>query len=833
MFFLSARRTDVVAVNRRIQGEEKMKMKQSPFDVLLRKGLPRLSGSISGIPLLKPVNVIRDGFGIPHIFAQNEQDLMAAQGFVHAQDRLWQMEMTRRFSTGRLSEIVGEETLELDLFTKIMGFDRLIERAVSHVAEEDRVLLESYTAGINAFIQSTEKHLPLEFRTLKCVPAPWKIEDIGGSLAINAWFLQTNFQEEILALLCRKRLNASQWNKIFPSSPGEKLPEEDFFHKFRDIRIGKLLPEALAYYSTLALPPAASNNWIVSDATNGHPLLANDLHLSMMVPQIWYFCHLHCPTLNVIGASMPGSPGIIIGRNERIAWGVTNMMTDCVDLYVLKVDPGNPRRYFVEGQAHEIDVEELSIPLRGGMKKKAHVLRTIHGTVLTEVEEGVEAVVVLKWYGTLHDNALLDSTISGFFSLIRAGSVKEAFEACRSITSIGQNFVIGDVQGNIGWHTTGAVPVRQGYSGRLPADGSSGEHGWEGFLPREQMPHSYNPRPSRIVTANHKTTTKTHPHSITHSWCAPYRFERIEHLIGELSCPTVDDFRKAQMDSHSLQAEKILPTLLRFSCSDPLAREAQEILRNWDCTMQAESRPALVFNVFLVQFACLLLGDLLGDALPLFLSLMGLTYTGVDEVLGPGGSKSGGLKSGGYRSGSDSHKEILGDRSLETLCEESLKESIQFICRTLGKNRRKWSWGRLHTYLFMHPAGRGGNSSSPTWKARAASWLLNRGPYPAPGNGSTLNAAVFNPGHRGGFSSKFAAHTIPSLRMVADLSHMDRTYIIGPMGQSGQPGSRHYADMINPWLHGLLTPIPLTREEAEKIGRHTLKLYPEMNTGAP
>jgi len=778
---------------------KKMKMKKSPFDVLLRKGRARHHGSISGLPFSEPVRVMRDGFGIPHIFAQNERDLMAAQGFVHAQDRLWQMEITRRFASGTLAETAGEEALELDLFTRLAGFDRLKKRALLSLPEEGKTLYRAYAKGVNACISSSGSNLPIEFRKLKLIPVPWKIEDSAASLSLNAWFLQTNYQEEVLALLCRKRITADQWNELFPSSPGEELPAEDFFSRFRDVKIGKILPEALAYYRELSVGNGASNNWITSDPKHGHVLLANDPHLSLTVPQIWYFCHLHCPTLHVCGASMPGTPGIIIGRNERISWGITNVMTDCVDLYILKVDPKNPSRYYIKDRAYEMKREELAIPIKGEKLRDYTLFRTVHGTVITGMEVGVEAVVTLKWYGTLEEDEFSDSTIHGFLSLMRAGSVKEAFEACSAIKSVGQNFVIGDTEGNIGWHTTGSVPLRRGYSGRLPADGSSGEHRWDGFLPYNKMPHSYNPLKKRITTANHKTTHTGHP--VSHSWCAPYRYERILHLLDEHPSPTAEDFQKIQMDSYSLQAEKMLPAVLGFSPSDSLAREAQNILQGWGCNMEEGSRPALVFNVFLVEFARLLLGSLLGDSLPLFFSLMGYIYSGVDTVLTSGG---------------DSAQKLLDGQSLESLCEQALTRAMRFLQRTLGKNREKWSWGLLHRYHFCHPGGRG----------HIASWLLNRGPYPAPGNGSTVNVSLYNPGHRGGSNMQYTVHTTPSLRMVADLSHPDRTYLIGPMGQSGQPGSRHYADMIDPWRKGELVPLPLSRDTVERIAVHTLELFP-------
>jgi penicillin amidase len=781
-----------------------MKKTRSIFKVLLRRGHSRLQGKVCGLPLSAPVEIFRDETGIPHIFARNESDLMMAQGFVHAQDRLWQMEAIRRITTGTLAEIAGEEAADMDVFSRLAGFNIMVERALKSLSEKDEKLCGSYVTGINTFVRTAGRALPLEFRFLKFTPAPWRIADIGGSLAVNAWFLQTNYQQELLAALSRKTFTIQQWNEMFPSYPGEKLPEEDFFSRSKDLKIGKILPHALAFYPELSVLSGGSNNWVAAKAEGELPLIANDPHLGNMLPQIWYFCHLHCPTLNVCGSSLPGSPGVILGRNDHIAWGTTNIMTDIVDLFIIRVDPQNPTRYFVKGGVYEMEPEDVTVHLTGGTQRATTIYRTIHGPVITALGKGIDAAVALKWYGTLEDGVLKDSTLPGFFTLMRAKSVEEAFEACRVITMVGQNIVVGDVHGNIGWHTTGAVPVRKGYSGWLPADGSSGLHSWAGFLSPEKMPHVLNPAENYIVTANNKITGSECLHPISYSWCAPYRFERIVSLIKQMGKPSVEDFRKVQLDSLSLQAERTLPVILGYSYSDPRAQEAAGILRGWDCRITSGSVEALVFNVFLVKFARLLLGDVLGEGIQLFLSLMPYLYTVVDDLLFSG-DRTGSRESG-----------LLKGRSLQAICENSLSLTISFLSETLGSRRNKWSWGRLHTYHFKHPGA----------KSRLVSWLLNRGPYPAPGNATTVNQAAFNPACQGKIRDRYEASIVPSFRMISSLCDPDKTFIIGPMGQSGQPGDKHYDDMIDRWLAGDLVQIPLTRKAVERIAVNKLELFP-------
>ncbi|MGQ9617161.1 MAG: penicillin acylase family protein [Spirochaetota bacterium] len=781
-----------------------MKWKRSPFDIFLRRGFPRVRGKATGLPLSSQVEVLRDGFGIPHIFAHNERDMIMAQGFVHAQDRLWQMETIRRMASGTLAEVAGEKAVELDVFSRIAGFSTLRERALRALSDDEKELMEAYTTGINAYLEQAGKRLPLEFRVLKFKPSPWKCEEVGSSLAINAWFLETNFREELLALLGRKNLTIQLWNEIFPSHPDEDIAEEDFFIKFRDLKIGRVIPEALGFYPELFIPASASNNWVVAEADGGLPLLANDPHMSMVVPQIWYFCHLSCPTMNVCGASLPGSPGIVLGRNEHIGWGATNVMTDCVDLYILRVEPDNPERYYVKDEIKEMEKEHITISVSGGKRREAIIYRTIHGPVITEVKRGVEAVVTLKWYGTLEEGVLHDRTMHGFLSLMRAESVEQALDECKSITTVCQNFVMADEKGHIGWCASGAVPLREGYTGRLPADGSSGKNLWSGFIPLEKMPWRLDPGEGYIATANNRIVDGRYPHKITHSWCAPYRYERIFELLKGLESPQIDDFRKIQLDNYSIQAERIIPNIVRFKYSNPLAVEASELLKVWDFTVSGESRQALIFNVFLVEFAHVLLESFLGDAMPLFLSLMPFMYTGVDRVLEKGQGSNG--------NGST----ILNRRKLDSLCEQALVKTMQFISETLGRKRKNWRWGNLHTYHYKHPGAEGGVSS----------WLLNRGPYPASGNGSTINASPFNPAHRGGAFERYRTSVVPSMRMVVSLADEDSTFIIGPMGQSGQPGSKHYADMIEPWMKGELVQIPLIRKAVEKISIKRVVLIP-------
>jgi len=788
------------------------------FGRVLSSNGGKISGEISGIPVTSPVEVLRDELGIPHIFADNELDLVTAQGFVHAQDRLWQMESGRRVASGRLAEAGGAALADLDHFTLLAGFKGIRDRAIATLTPENRKLLEAYAAGINAYIDYAGDDVPLEFKTLKLTPPRWSVDDLCGVLPLNAWFLQTNYHEEIVAVLARDRLTSEQFAELYPSGPDAKLPHEPFFERFAKTRVAPFLPAALAFYPELSAAGGGSNNWAIRHGEGGMPEIANDPHLAMTVPQVWHVCHLHCPTLNIAGVAMPGVPGIVIGRNLKLAWGVTNVMTDIVDLYMLRIDPVRPTRYRLGSEWREMEREEIRIPVRGGPTLARTIYRTVHGAVLTEVTEGAEAVVALKWYGTLPEAEIAENSINGFFSLFRSRTVAEAFEAGRSLSTVGQNLVCGDTAGDIGWHATGLVPVRRGYSGRAPADGSGGMEDdaqpdgddWTGFLPYDQMPAAKNPPTGYLATANNRTVDDDYPHHITYAWTAPYRRERIAARLAQklkAGVPRLEDMQEIQRDVYVLQAERLLPKLLEFEFHNSDALLARKILAEWDLVADRGSRGALIFSIFQTEFQRLLLAERLGAAFAVYISTAPLFYSAVDEALRRG-TLSKLLEGTKY-----------GANGLAALCEESLARAVAVARKALGRNIRRWHWGRLHTYLFAHPGATG----------PLTEWLLNRGPYAAPGTSTTVNVSAFNPANSGG--SGRAAHarayrsmTIPSMRFTASLADPDRTFIMAPMGQSGRPGNLHYDDMIRPWIEGEVVQLPLTEEAARRIARIRLVL---------
>jgi len=776
---------------------------QGCSSLLLNRGFPEHEGSIPGLPLHGPVEVLRDSWGIPYIYAEDEHDLMVAQGFVHAQDRLWQMETVRRLAQGRLSEIAGETSLMIDYFVRLLGLPQLRRSVVKALSQEERDLFQAYTDGVNAYLLLRGQDLPLEFRSLGLVPEPWTIEDLASFLALNAWFLQTNYTPELLSIKARSKLELKQWGDLFPSHPGADLPEDTYFQKVRHLKMGPFIPAALAFFDE-AFPPKASgaggsNNWVVARGQDGKPLLANDPHLALTVPGIWYFCHLDAPDMHAAGASLAGAPGIVIGHNDSVAWGLTNVQIDCTDLFVLRVDPDHPTRYQVDGRTLQMEREELRFGLPQGKSKSLSLFRTIYGPVITEVKKGIEAVVALKWYGTLPGEELTDYTFDGFRSLSRARNVEEALYAGRHIAIAGQNLVVADKEGHIGWHVTGAVPLRKGYSGRLPADGSSGTMNWAGFLPYTCLPSCVDPPERWIATANQRVVGDQDTYPLSFSWTAPYRYERIAQRLRELSGPSMEDFRRIQMDVHSLQADRILPRILSFAYRDEKAKVAAHILEKWDREVRSQSQGAAVYEVFLVEWVRTLLEDELGEDLPLYFYTSTFSYSIQDVILDRPDSPLW------------DRKDTLKQESPQEILEVSLTRTMDWLEKRLGPDREGWTWGRLHQVLFRHPGAKGCFTDC----------LLNRGPFPADGDSTTVNVGLFIPAQ-----GEYRVFVIPSMRMIVPLGNLDQTQAIGPMGQSGQPGHPHYDDMIGPWMRGDTATLPFHRELVEEKGMVRLFLRP-------
>ncbi|HTP57589.1 MAG TPA: penicillin acylase family protein, partial [Spirochaetia bacterium] len=506
------------------------------------------------------------------------------------------------------------------------------------------------------------------------------------------------------------------------------------------------------------------------------------------LPSVWYFCHLCVPgVVNIAGASLAGSPGVAIGRTDRVGWTVTNFMLDCVDILAYRVDPDDPMRYFTKAGPQRIREEPVTIKLPKGKSVTLPLYRTKDGPVVTALDKGVSAAAVMRWYGTIPAQSVQDRTIRGILGFMKAQSVGQLLEAAGNWKYVSMNFVAADVDGHIGWHVSGAAPVRDGYSGRLPADASSGQD-WSGFIPFQDMPHVRDPEEGFIVTANYRPAGYPDDAVFSHIWCPPYRCQRITRALQAMHNPGVEDFRALQMDVHSAQADRILPLLSTLSFEDPAAIEAARMLAAWDREVRSDSPAAAVFEVFLTELARRTVGPRLGSDLGFYFNA--LSYGVENDIL---------LKP----------QSPLWNGTMREEVERTLADTMNVCEKRMGRNRNAWRWGLLHRHVFRHPGATG----------KVTAWLLNPPDEPAHGDSNTVNVSW--PSRAGG---SYDAATVPSMRMIASMGDPDGLLFIGPLGQSGQPGHPHYEDLTKMWLEGSHVRIPLSEEGVRRVTREKLVL---------
>ncbi|MBN1351332.1 penicillin acylase family protein [candidate division KSB1 bacterium] len=762
------------------------------------KGFPVYTGEISGSGVKSEISIARDAAGIPHIKAANESDLYFAQGFVHAQDRLWQMDVIRRVAQGRLAEIAGEKFVDIDICARLLGLDDAVVQLSEQASPAALRIIKAYCRGINYYIKSNKENLPLEFNALDYVPPPFEPSDIFSVMVVNSWFLNQNYLHEVLALLLHDRFTTKDFNTLLPAYPGATFPPDTYFDNFQQAKIAPLLPalSVLRGKTEFSKNGGGSNIWVASGTKtkSGKPILANDPHLALTVPSVWYFNHLSSPQVHCTGASMPGAPSVIIGHNEAVTWGFTNVMADYVDLVLLKVDPENPVRYEVDGEMLEMGREEIEIKRRKDDPLRLTIYQSIHGPVISTMEPGYDLQVALKWIIQSKDNSL-----EAFLKLNRARTVTEALDAGKLIGHIGLNLIAADTSGDIGWQMTGNFPIRQNYSGRFPADGSRSSFNWLGFIPTDDLPRKINPPEGMIYTSNNRVLPHGYPYSISYAWAAPYRAQRVAQLLAESDSLSVEKFKEIQRDDLSIQAQKLIPQLAPSSPTDPDAKWAIDELRKWDCRVAANSRGALIFEQFLIAFTRALVGDEMQQNIAAYFDCFHFSYLIFDEILFHPNSR-------------------LWDRidtpqneSAGEIVETALRNTVLFLSEKLGSDREQWTWGKQHKILYEYPGGQ-------SW---FTGMYLNEGPFEIGGDQNTVNAASFTP-----TGDYYKVKVVPSLRMIVDMANLDNSLIIGTMGQSGQPRHSHYKDMIEKWMNHDYLKMHFSADDLETIQKALLLIKP-------
>ena len=784
----------------------------------VRGALPPYSGQVEATGLKAPVEILRDKNAVPHIIAGSIDDAAFGLGYVHAQDRFWQMELTRRLGQGRLSEIIppsviGSSLIDTDRTMRGLGLYRQASESVNALSPGTRTLLESYAAGVNAWLAADDQQYGLELTVIKLLsggryrPEPWQLADslVWGKLM--ALGLDGNWRAELLRLRLAQKIGEDGVKFLIePSGDNGDATLSMVRAATRDIDLDRL------YRITdndATRKREASNEWVLSGvhAVSGKPLLANDPHLALSFPGVWYLARLVGPGFDIRGASSPGSPAIVLGHNGTVGWGFTTTNLDSQDLFVERVDPTDPGRYITPDGARPFMVREETINVLWGDPVSMKVRQTRHGVVVDDfiprtddqTQTGLTpAGHVLALQATALDGA--DTSGEGFARLGLAQNWDEFLAAARKIVSPMQNIVYADTAGNTGLISPARVPIRRKGDGSMPVPGWTGEYDWAGFVPFDALPRAYNPAGGILVNANARVVPDNYRYFISRDWAEPYRQRRARQLLHEVERHPVYGMIVIQADNLSLDATDMVPLLLKSAPRNPRAAKVHGLMKQWNHFMRAGRPEPLIYTAWLTELQRGLLADELGEEL--YKSLTAPNVPLLTRILNeqPGWCDDG------------------GTRATET-CEDAialaLDRALDGIARQQGTNAETWQWGRAHLAVHRHPLFDGVPLLRDLASVR----------FPSDGGAQTLNRA--QPSYRG--ARPFDAVHGAGYRAVYDFADLDNSRFAIPLGESGNMLSPWARNFVDGWQALRYIEISGTRAEAARTAVGTITLSPPVH----
>jgi penicillin amidase len=822
------------------------------YNDTVRGVLPVVNGSADVEGLQAQVEILRDNWGIPHIYASNQHDLFFAQGYVQAQDRWWQMEFFRHTGSGEIEALTGKNAnlFETDIFIRTVGWRRTAERELEVMGEAERTMLQAFADGVNAYILSRPaEDLALEYRLLSVTGVnitvrPWTPVDSLVWGKVMAWNLtDTRGRENARAEMQATVGDAMMWN-FTPPYPyegdrptvlyPEDLPiaETERASKLRsDSADPRQQDEGASSEAGVDFPFAGgdpgigSNNWVATGSmtANGTPLLANDPHLGIQMPSLWYEVGLHClPTsdqcpLNVVGFALAPSPGVVIGHNAHIAWGVTNAGADVLDQYRIMINPENPLQYQWNGEWRDMVVHEETIRFGDGeapvtiQVRETHLGPIINDNAVNETTGEIlgfnnEDPVVMRWTGS-EPGTLFNAV----YKLNHATNWEQFREALRDWDIPSQNFVYADVSGNIGYQLPGRMPIRPaGVDGLTPILATNDTDVWQGYIPFDLLPRIYNPAREFIVTANQAIVPPAYYEQLagtlgdantqlSYDWAYGQRAQRITELLREFAPNTVESFQRIQGDNKNIDAPLILPYINNLTITHGRTADARDLLLRWDYQMSMDSAPAALFAVFSERLLDNLYNDQAPENSPATNHQLWATVELFNQPENPWWD--------------DANTPDVIERRDDILL-RSFSEAVERTSELLGTDMSAWKWGDLHTATFVsNPLGASGID--------LIEQLVNRGPVATGGSSDTVNATGWSPA-----SGNFAVGGLPSMRMIVDVGDFDNSVTIHTTGQSGHPASPHYDDMIEPWRTVQYHRMRWSRRNVEEATADRLVLIP-------
>jgi penicillin G amidase len=714
--------------------------------------------------LRKPVEILRDRWGVPHIYAEDEDDLFFAQGYITASDRLFQLDLWRRIGTGKLAEVLGPSAIPRDRIARLVRYRGDWDAEWASYSPHAKRIAESFTGGINAYIQRLGGKRPSEFALAGYDPALWAPEDVTARMA--GLLMTSNLVTEVTRAEQIKQLGLATVARIFPPDPriALSIPE--------GLDLSGISSRIVKDYNTAVTPihfpgEQGSNNWVI-DGTRcetGKPLLANDPHRAIELPSLRKTVQLVAPGWNAIGAGEPALPGIALGHNEQIAFGFTIVGIDQQDLYVEKLNPENPVLYLNRGAWKPMQVEHENLAVKGQATQVLELHYTLHGPVLYE-DPARHLAFALKWVGAEPGSA---GYLAGL-GLAQAHNWSQFKDAASYYKVPTENLVYADRDGNIGWIASGLAPVRKNWSGLLPVPGDEGKYEWSGFLSIDEHPIKFNPPEHYIATANNNILPRGYSHELNYYWAVSARHDRILEMLGSKPKFSIADFERMQQDTVSLPARKFIEVVKSWQAKpDSVGSRQKPSFVQWNGGMSMDSREALVYEVWVNHLERLVFPELKAG-------------TRVDPDV--------------------FFRELEASPKRDDLMEQSLEEALADIEKRLGPDSVNDKWGNLHKVHFNHPLG-------------YAEW--NVPPISRPGDAFTVNATS---------GTDFQQAAGASYREIIDVSDWDRSVTTNTPGESGNPGSRHYADLAADWAAGRYHQLPYSRPAVEAAAEERIVLEP-------
>ena len=757
----------------------------------LRESLPQTQGTLHLQGLHAPVTIDRDARGVPQVVAASDADAFFAMGFLHAQDRMWQMELQRRMARGRLSELFGKESVQQDVWFRTLGIGIAAREAWTALGPGPRASLQAYAAGVNAWIDR-QPVLPPEFVALGIRPERWTVYDSLAWAKLFALDLGGNYRREIDRMLAAQVLDEDRLHALFPRGAGDstaEIPRLDA-RALDGLRRMAEFQADLQDRTRLGGRFVGSNAWAVSGrlTPDGSALLANDPHMGLQMPSLWYMASFKGDRVDVAGATLVGLPLVIFGRNAKIAWGGTNLMADVQDLYLEQVRPGDATQYLSDGEWRRFEQREELIQVRESFPSALHaaikplrinVRTTRHGPVINDMLDVFEQPAALRWIAL--DQG--DTSYEAFFRLNYAGGWSEFEDALGHLVAPALNVLYADREGHVGSIAAGRIPVRTQGDGRMPVPGWDSRYAWSGTIPFAELPRVFNPRSGLVAAANDDPTAPGYRHTISFDWAPPTRVQRIRTLVDAAVARgrpiDVALMQRMQSDEHSESAYRLLQVMLQHVPTDDAQREAFALLRTWDGGMDRDSRGAAVFNAWFRQLKL----RMVGTSFDGYWNRMRQTrfLQGMVEGIDPdtvAGMLSG--KQGQWCRDRETRQPI----ACATVLDASLDDALRELGRMAGDRPADWQWGSVHETVYRHQPFSGVNVLKSWFERRVANG----------GSPDTLDVADYSPGEGGSYEQTFGA----GFRQVVALSPRATTHVfMNSTGQSGNVLSGHYDDMVD------------------------------------